>query len=545
MAARAPLDPRVSRRRYLLAAAIFAGLLFAEVPGSDLLEPDEARYAEIPREMLATGDWLVPRLNGVDYFEKPPLLYWANAAAIRLLGATPYAARLPSRLAALGTAALVAGALVPLFGGEACALAALVCLSSLLFFGLGRTNLTDGLLTFAMTLCIAALARFLEARDRGVPAHGWAALAGLGAGLAVLTKGLVGVVLPGGAFVLWAILRRRPRRIREILLSPAAPVALAVTVPYFLAVERAAPGFSRFLWVHEHFQRYATAEASRPGPPYYFIVLFLAGFLPWTVLLPAAASGAARGEGFAREIATFLLLYAAVVLVFFSLSHSKLPPYILPMWPAAALLVGWGLANFAGRLTAPLAMLALILAAACAAGLSIGLRNGDLPRYGLTGLAIAAAAVVVASAGLAAVLARRGSAPAILALSTGWAIFAAILVWNLPRISPDQSAESLARAAGSAAGSEAEVVCYHTYLQGFPWTLRRRVPIYGWKGELEFGSSRGDQSAWFLPREQFLRDWDSGRKMVVLLRKRDRRDLETHRASLVAENRKYLVAKNF
>jgi 4-amino-4-deoxy-L-arabinose transferase-like glycosyltransferase len=535
----------MKRRAYLAAAAVFALLLLVEAPGSDLLEPDEARYAEIPREMLATGDWLVPRLNGVDYFEKPPLLYWANAAAIRLLGPTPYAARLPSRLAALGTSALVAGAFVPLFGGEACALAALVCLSSLLFFSLGRTNLTDGLLTFAMTLCIAALARFLEARDRGASAHRWASLAGLGAGLAVLTKGLVGVVLPGGAFVLWAILRRRPRRIREILLSPAAPVALAVTVPYFLAVERAAPGFSRFFWIHEHFLRYATAEASRPGPPYYFIVLFLAGFLPWTALIPAAVAGLARTEGFAREIAIFLAVYAAVVLVFFSVSHSKLPPYILPMWPAVAALVGAGVVHSERCLSRAWIGLAVFWALAGAIGIVVELRNGDLLRYGLTVPAIFAVSAIVLSAAAAAALAPRRREAALLAVAGGWAVFCAILLALFPRIAPDQSAESLARAAGRAAGADAEVVCYHTYLQGFPWTLRRRVPIYGWKGELEFGSSRGDQSAWFLPREQFLRDWDSGRKMVVLLRKRDRRDLETHRASLIAENRKYLVAKNF
>ncbi|HET7452528.1 MAG TPA: phospholipid carrier-dependent glycosyltransferase [Thermoanaerobaculia bacterium] len=540
------------RRIFLLLLAVLTVLLFVEMPGSWLLEPDEARYAEIPREMLATGNWLVPKLNGVDYFEKPPLTYWAGAVSIALLGHDPFAARLPERLAIVGTALLLAGALRKRFGERVAALAALIFLSSPLVFACGRTALTDGVLTFAMTITLLALDRFLVAAEKGEPAGGAAALTGLGCGLALLDKGLIGVVLPGGAFLLWCLLRRTARPIGTILFSWAPVVCIAVAAPYFIAVERAAPGFSKFFWIHEHFARYATAEASRPGPAWYFVVTFLLGMLPWTLF----SSRLGRRLWWSRRRATvpdasdlWYALWFSVILVFFSLSHSKLVPYFLPACPAAAVLfarlIDADLESGARTPARPLAFHALFWTVAAPAAFLLLASGGDLARYGLTALAAAALAVlVVASWGGAAVAKTRPAAGISVAVG-GWCIFYAALIAAFPSVTPDQSAHDLATAAGRAAGDSGEVVCYRTYLQGFPWDLERRVRIFGWKGELAFGSARGDQSAWFPPAAAFFPDWDSGRKMVALVRKRDRPDLYGHRAELVAQNRKYIVVKNF
>ncbi|HET9794690.1 MAG TPA: phospholipid carrier-dependent glycosyltransferase [Thermoanaerobaculia bacterium] len=540
------------RRPLLFLLAAVTVLLFVEFPGSWLLEPDEARYAEIPREMLATGNWLVPRLNGVDYFEKPPLTYWANAVSIAALGHNPFAARLPERLAILGTALLLAGALRKPFGERVAILSALIFLSSPLVFALGRTALTDGVLTFTMAITLMALHRFLLASEEGRAAPGAAALAGLGCGLSLLDKGLIGVVLPGGAFVLWCVLRRTARPIVRILLSWAPVVCLAVAAPYFIAVELAAPGFSKFFWIHEHFVRYATPEASRPGPPWYFLLTFLLGMLPWTFF----SSRLGRRLWWSKRRATapdasdlWFALWFSVILVFFSLSHSKLTPYVLPACPAAAVL-------FARLIDAhvetgektparPLAFHAAFWTVAAPAGFFLLARSGDLARYGLAAPAAAALGVLVAASWIGAFAARRRPLAGIGTAVAGWCIFYAALIAAFPRIAADQSAHDLAVAAGRAAGDSAEVVCYRTYLQGFPLELERRVRIFGWKGELAYGSARGDSSAWFPPREAFWTEWDSPKKMVVLLRKRDRPEMYGHRAELVAQNRKYFVVKNF
>jgi len=540
------------RRGLLLVLAAVTVLLFVEFPGSWLLEPDEARYAEIPREMLATGNWIVPKLNGVDYFEKPPLTYWANAASIAALGRNPFAARLPERLAIFGTALLLLAFLRKPFGERVAILSALIFLSSPLVFSLGRTALTDGVLTFTMTVALLALHRFLLASEEGRAAPVAAALAGLGCGLSVLDKGLVGIVLPGGAFVLWCALRRTARPIGGILLSWAPVVCVAVAVPYFVAVERAAPGFSDFFWIHEHFARYATAEASRPGAPWYFVATFLLGMLPWTFF----SSRLGRRLWWSKRRATvpdasdlWLALWFSVVLVFFSVSHSKLVPYFLPACPAAAILfarlIDADLETGKKSPARPLAFHALFWTAAAPAAFLVFARNGDLDRYGLRGLAAAALGLLVAASWIAAFASRRRPIAGIAAAAAGWCIFYAALSAAFPRIAVDQSAHGLATAAGRAAGDSAEVVCYRTYLQGFPWELERRIRIFGWKGELAFGSARGDASAWFPPKEAFFREWDSAKKMVVLLRQRDRPDMYGHRAELVAQNRKYFVVKNF
>ena len=366
----------------------------------------------------------------------------------------------------------------------------------------------------------------------------------------MLAKGLVGIVLPGGALLLWCALSGRWKRIPEILFSWAPPICLAVTVPYFVAVEKAAPGFSQFFWIHEHFLRYATHEASRGGPVYYFALVLFAGFLPWTFFFPGVfrrvaglKSGGAEGLS---EL--WFASWAAVIFIFFSLSHSKLVPYILPAAPALAVLLARRLES-GGPPRRGLFANAVFWTAAGIAGLALGTRSGDLARLGVTALAAGSAAGAVAFFWIAAFVSRRNPARSIALLPAGWAVLYAAVVLALPSFAADQSAQKLAVAAGNAAqdaaGSGATVVSYRTYLQGFPWVLRRRIPIYGWKNELEFGSARGDQSAFFRPREDFWKDWDSSRKLVALLRKRDRPQMEGHRGSLVAENRKYVVVKNF
>jgi 4-amino-4-deoxy-L-arabinose transferase-like glycosyltransferase len=550
VSAQAPSDRR-ERNVLLLLLAVVTALLFLELPGSWLFEPDEARYAEIPREMLASGNWLVPKLNGVDYFEKPPLTYWANAASIAAFGRSPFAVRLPERLSILGTALLLLLALRRPLGERVATLSALVFLASPLVFSIARVAVTDGVLTFAMAVTLLSLHRFLLAREEGLSGRGAAAAAGLGCGLALLDKGLVGVVLPGGAFLLWCLLRRRPGYLKDILLSWAPVVALAVAAPYFVAVERAAPGFSDFFWIHEHFLRYATSEASRPGPVYYFAAAFLVGMLPWTFFLARLG----RRLRFSRRAAAapdasdlWFALWTAVILVFFSLSYSKLLPYFLPACPAAAILFARVLEadRREGRsLARPLAFHAGLWTIAAPAGFFLLERTGDLARYGATALVAIGLAALAAFGWAAVLVSRRRPLEGVMVALAGWCIFYAVLIRVLPNLAIDQSSHDLAVAARKAAGNEAEVVCYHAYLQGFPWELEHRVRIFGWRGELAFGAGRGGQEAWFPERTAFWREWDSPKKLVALVRIKDRPDLYGHRAELVAQNRKYFVVKNF
>jgi 4-amino-4-deoxy-L-arabinose transferase-like glycosyltransferase len=536
--------PTPSGDRWLVAALVaLLAAVWLEAPGSHLGEPDEARYAEIPREMLASGDFVTPRLNGVPYFEKPPLLYWTNAVSFALFGETPFAARLPTRLAGTGTALLLAFAVGRLRGRREGLLAAIFLAAAPFGFAAARMNLTDGILTFFFTATLLAALATLRRSAAGRPTALLAAATGALAAGGFLSKGLIALVLPGGILFLWALAAGHARGLVRLLLSPAIPVFLLLTVPWLVLAEKANPGFFQFFFVHEHFQRFSTPVASRPGPIYYFAGLFLAAFLPG---LPFFFRGAR--ETFRDPTSLFFGIWFAVVLVFFSVSRSKLPPYIFPALPAAAALAARGATAFGGSRT-PWRWHAAIVAsflAACAAIPEVresvaGSRIVPLALFGALSLAAGAAA---------ALRARRGEGAAA-AMGLGWAGLYFVLAFAWPKLPLATDVVELAHAAGSAAGTPgapARVVGYRTYLQGFPWNLRATIPVADFKGELE---------DWWLPEEQrreifwsrgrFREEWSSGRPLVALVRDRDRKDFEGAEppARFLLCRGKYCVAANW
>ncbi len=289
--------------------------------------------------MAASGDWVTPRLNGIKYFEKPPLHYWAGAAAFTLFGQHEWTARLWSALTGALGIVLAWYAGQRLFGAAAGLYAAVVLGSSLMYVVVGHLNTLDmGLTLFLFAaLCAFLLAQRDEAsaRENAVWMHmAWAAMAG-----AVLTKGLVGLVIPGATLVLYTLVQRDWRLWQRLHLITGLLLFLVITAPWFVIVSMRNPEFAWFFFVHEHFLRYTTTIHQRVEPWYYFLPLLIAGWLPWTAVVADAAWRAWKPEpGATFQVRRFLLIWCGFVLLFFSVSGSKLPPYILPLFPAAALL---------------------------------------------------------------------------------------------------------------------------------------------------------------------------------------------------------------
>lgn len=543
-----PLPPG-SRRLFAAALLLLAAVVWLEPAGSSLAEPDETRYAEIPREMLAAGDLVVPRLNGVPYLEKPPLLYWANSAAMSLFGETPWAARLSTRLAGLGTALLLLFGVWPIWGEAAGSASAVVFLLSPAGFLFSRVNLTDGMLSFffALTLFLARAA--LLRRSSGQPALGLAALTGVAAGGAFLTKGLIALVLPGAILFAWCLLTRRLRALLALGLFPVLPVFLAVCLPWLLAAESRVPGFLQFFFVHEHFQRFATDQARRPGPIFYFVGVFAAGFLPALPFFAEGLRGLGRVTRWKDEHpdALFFALWFAIVFVFFSVSQSKLPPYLLPAFPAAAALAGRGLAGAKDR--GPWMTSALLAALLVAGAAAVPVSRQWVADYGLLPIVLPAGAALLLGAFLAVPLSRRGPAPAALALAAGWAAFFAAVALGWPKV-PNATAEvSLARAAQEAsARSGGRVVAYRTYLNAFSWELKTPIPLADYTGELEpqFEPHPDVREDLFWSKGRFWNEWAAGRPLIVLVRQREKELFENAqpKARILAEQRKHLVVTN-
>ena len=535
---------RPGDRLLLLALAALLGSVWFEPPRSPLAEPDEARYAEIPREMLAARDFVTPRLNGVPYFEKPPLLYWANAASFALLGETPFAARLPTRLFGTATALLLAAAVGRRRGRLAGLAAGVLLLAAPFGFVAARTNLTDGVLTFFFSATLLAALSLASRAAEGRPTAGAAALVGALAAGGFLAKGLVAVVLPGAIVLAFLGARRRLRDAARFVASPAPLVFAALVLPWLAAAERAHPGFLEFFFVSEHFERFATPAASRPGPIYYFAGLFLAGFLPG---LPLFFAGLRRRLREDPEALLFVLWFA-IVLVFFSLSASKLPPYLFPALPAAAAVAALGFARSGGRKAVWVwhAAIAAAFLAACAATPAI---RGAVAAGRLGGLALAGSAALAAGAG-AALLARTPSG-ALGSAGLGWAGVYFVLGLAWPRIAEARDVPDLAARAGAAAAESsppARIVGYRCYLQGFPWTLRRTMPLAEHRGELEdWWLSEPERREIFWSGRRFWAEWSSGRPLVVLLRARERAEFDraTPRGRILECRDRYCVATNW
>lgn len=457
--------------------------------GRPLARPDEARYAEISREMAISQDFVTPRLNGIRYFEKPPLQYWVTALAFRTFGVHEWTARLYTTLAGLMTVILV-GALAHRMrssGVEAFAIAAGTFYVALL----GHINTLDSGLTAMMT---AALWAFLNAKS-SQNARAWMGLAGGFTGLALLSKGLIALVLPGLALVLYTLLHRNFSAFKRIHLPIFLSTLLVVAAPWFILCSLKNPEFAHFFFIHEHFERYTSAVHQRVEPLWYFLPVYLLGLLPWTALLPPALAAAWRDPlhhaGFKPK--RFLALYGLSVLLFFSLSGSKLPTYVFPAYPAIVVLIALHVDSKAPRLvpslTAFLFGASMLFAAALfrVPGLSVWF---DIPLdldpdmvdpyrafalwIGLAGVSLVVGALIA--------LKRRRFAPSALSIS---ALFAATLgLYGATALAQFNSIAPWIMSWRNAVADSARVYSIGTYDQSLPFYLGHTVTLVAFEDEL-------------------------------------------------------------
>jgi len=333
----APVAPVASRGRTLLVVAavvlVATTTLFANLGRYPLWEPDEARYAEIAREMAARDSWLLPTLYGRPYHDKPVMYYWLTAAGYRVLGRDTVAARGVSAVAALLTVAAVFGWAHAVWGLEAAALSSLTLLTTVEFLALGRFGDLNMLLTLLVTVGVLGVHRWVRRHGRGLGL----VLAAVAAALGALTKGLVAPALIGVVALVHLAVRRRLRLLRRPHVLLAAVVFFAVAAPWYVAAGMRSPAYLRDFFLQHHLQRLIGDVRLHPEPFYFTIVATALCFLPWTPFLPAALH---RGLRERDEATGFCALWAGIVVLLFSLPTGKLATYVLPAMPPLALLLG-------------------------------------------------------------------------------------------------------------------------------------------------------------------------------------------------------------
>jgi 4-amino-4-deoxy-L-arabinose transferase-like glycosyltransferase len=358
--------PILSRSGLLALFLAFTVIWFGSLDYRKLIQPDEGRYAEIAREMATSGNFITPRLNGIKYFEKPPLQYWTTAATFKLFGENEWTARIWPGLTGFLSVLLAFITANRLFGQRTALLASATLGSGLFTVLIGHINTLDMGLSFFLQLALTGMifANHEDTANRN--RRKWMLLVWAALALAMLTKGLLCLVVCGASLVLYSLLARDFSPWKRLELARGIPLFLAITAPWFVAVSLANPEFPHFFFIHEHFERFLTKEHGRYQPAWYFFAILLVGTLPWTLMTLQGwltAWGRERSGEFQPQ--RFLFIWAAVILGFFSASSSKLPSYILPMAPALAILTGVFLANV--RRKTLLTHIALIIPVAAAA----------------------------------------------------------------------------------------------------------------------------------------------------------------------------------
>lgn len=337
-----PLGERARRSTDVLALVAFCGFLFfAGLQVMGLLGADEPRYAQVAREMLNRHDWVTPTLWGQPWLEKPPLLYWGQMLAYKAAGGvSDVAARLPSAvLATLMVFFVYAWARRFRRGMQLDA--ALITAASVIIIGFARGASTDMPLAATFTIAMLSWRGWYESRSRA-----WLLAFYAFAGLGTLAKGPVAVLLAGLVIMVFAALRRDLQLVVRTLWLPGILLYLLVTLPWFIAVQQANPEFFRVFILEHNLQRYATDLYRHKQPFWYYLPVTLIGLLPWTIFAITALVDAIRDWRFSlseapgsEDLRTFLAIWFLLPIAFFSLSHSKLPGYILPAMPAAAILL--------------------------------------------------------------------------------------------------------------------------------------------------------------------------------------------------------------
>ncbi|MEO8343871.1 MAG: glycosyltransferase family 39 protein [Gallionella sp.] len=545
-----------SKQIWWLIVAV-ALIWFSNLEYRKLIKPDEGRYAEIPREMVVSGDWTTPRLNDLKYFEKPPLQYWATATAYTLFGEHHWTSRLWTALTGFAGILLVWFAGMRLFGREAANYAAILLGSSMLYVLMAHINTLDMGVTFFLTLGITGLllgqTKTDTKKQRNWMLLAWAALA-----LAVLSKGLMGLVLPGAALFIYAIVQRDFSVFKRMHWLPGLAVFLLITAPWFYLVMKANPEFFQRFFIYEHYTRFTTKDLGRYQPWYYFIPILLAGMLPWTIVMFDSLLRTWRTSKLPDKTfnaARFLLVWAVFIYLFFTVSGSKLPSYLLPMFPALALLMGKQLVEMSSRrlfwMIAPLLPLTVL-----AAGLApFTARLADTPLqvqgYGEYAYWLVVAAVVWLLGVMGALVLLRSAntikerkLTAVLALALSTLLAAQLGASGYNTIARERSAYFIANAIRPYVKVEDPFYSVDTYEQTLPFYLKRTFTLVQFQDEMAFGIMQEPQR-WIPDYTSFAKVWQAQSAALAIM------PVETYKRlqqldfamKIIYEDAQYIVVK--
>jgi 4-amino-4-deoxy-L-arabinose transferase-like glycosyltransferase len=495
---------------------IFALFWFGTLNYRHLIPSDEGRYAEMAREMLLTGDWITPRYNGYKYFEKPPLQIWATAVTFQFFGMGEWQARLWAGLTGFLTILLIGFTGSRIYNARVGWLAAIVLASSPMWIISGHFNSLDmGLSAFLVAaLCSLLLAQ--TAQDKNQSRNWmWACWAFMA--LATLSKGLIGAAIPAMVFVAYSLSTWDWKIWTRLKLFSGMAIYLIITTPWFVMVALRNSEFLEFFFIHEHLQRFTEDTHSRTGPIYYFVPLLLIGILPWLFQIPGAIAQAWQERRQEFSSSWLLVCWFVVIFAFFSVSQSKLPGYIIPIFPALALLIGNRLDHVLGdNNSLPLSWKLQTLGFAvlgCSgffflSEISLQARPDEIEAYAqYTYWVISALMALAGFSLLAALQAKRNGLASILSFASGFFLCAIIAGTGHETLGRAVSGVDLANRVKASIPANVNMYSVRLLDHTMPFYLNRTMIMVEDPDELRFGVT-AQPELWLPTLDDFITRWN-------------------------------------
>lgn len=499
------------------------GLLFFALLGDrPLFVPDEGRYAEIAREMVASGNYITPSLDGIKYFEKPVLFYWLCAAAIKLAGLNLWSLRSVNACLALFCCLLTYFTACKLFERRTGLLAAFILGTSSLYFVMAHTISLDLTVTFFLTTSLYFFILSLQqCQGGGRRCLLWAAFAS--AACAVLTKGLIGVVFPMMIVGAWIALTKQWRLLANLYLPSSIFVFLLIVAPWHYLVMRANPEFFNFYFLEQHIMRYTTMDVGHYQPVWFFLPVLVISFFPWTIFLPQALLHAIKNcwktDNFSQK-ELFLLLWGAVIFIFFSFSKSKLIPYILPVLPPLAILTAHYLNNLLqqpAKKASRIVLLGFTLFSCVITYIFYQFpQQVSLPAPKTASILLNLASCILFANIFGFFIVRANVKKWLVLLISNTFLFLLLVLAAMPAIDT-RTILPLAKVLRPLLQPNDEVVTFNQYYQDLPFYLERTVSILNWRNELQFGMRHQDNTAWLIDDENFWKRWHSQKRVYLIM----------------------------
>lgn len=511
-------------RRFLMGLFIAAAafLYLAHIGSYHLIDLDEGRYHRVAMEMVLSGDYITPHFDYMPYFEKPIFQYWVTALSMELFGIREFTGRILPALTGLGNVFLAFWLAKTMYNRRTGLLAAVIVATSALQLIVASIGVMDMALTFFIDACLVSFYVFERTENKKYLLVFYAAM-----GFGMLTKGLIAIVFPVGILFWYALLIKRPRLFLKLLYLPGIILFLVIAVPWYYLVCQKNPDFFYFFFIREHFLRFATKMHERFHPWYYFVPVLIAGLMPWTGFVATFFSkdGIFRKPGSLRHKRDLLLLalWAGLIYVFYSISDSKLPTYILPCWLPLSVLLAASIercrqeGRWLGHSFLINAILCLLFTAAGIAYLmhTDFLTVADFLTHG--GLLIAS--LFVGTLAAAWVWHRKKDFLSVLVILSVMAYGFGLGAHQVQgQIHDHQTAYTVSQDIRSLnVPDSTPIIMYGSFMPGLVYYLDRPIAAGNFMGELEFGIHHTDRTNMYYGSQDLYDLWNSDKPALVVV----------------------------